>query len=274
MNIRTSLLAFASFLAGAGTLAAQQPAGPVHPPAAEAPAPLAGQGAPAGAAESASKTAPEWIVVPSGTRLPLTLENSLTTRNAKPGDPVYFQTVFPISIQNRIVIPVGSYVQGEIVEAHRPGKLKGTGEIRMRLNSMIFANGYTVDFNAVPTNAGTTGNETTDKEGKIHGDSNKAHDAGTVIETTGAGAGIGAIASQSGTGAGIGAGIGAAVGLGTVLLTRGPELQLPRGTSVDIILDRPVYIDASHINFNGPVRALTFPPPPPDREPRRALPPF
>jgi hypothetical protein len=273
MNIRTSLLAFASFLACAGTLPAQQPAGPVHPPATEAPAPLSGQGASAGAADSATKTAPEWIVVPSGTRLPLTLENSLTTRNARPGDPVYFQTVFPISIQNRIVIPVGSYVRGEIVEAKRPGKVKGTGEIRMRLNSMIFANGYTVDFNAVPTNAGTTGNESTDKEGKIHGDTNKAHDAGTVIETTGAGAGIGAIASQSGAGAGIGAGVGAAVGLATVLLTRGPELQLPRGTSVDIILDRPVYVDGSRINFTGPVRAFTFSPPP-DREPRRGLPPF
>jgi type IV secretion system protein VirB10 len=273
MNIRISLLMFAGFFVGAGTLPAQQAAGPVHPPVAEGPAALAAQGAPVGAAEPASNTSPEWIVVPSGTRLPLTLENSLTTRNARPGDPVYFQTVFPIAIQNRIVIPVGSYVQGEIVEAQRPGKVKGTGEIRLRLNSMIFANGYTVDFNAIPTNAGTPGNESTDTEGKIHGDTNKAHDAGTVIETTGAGAGIGAIASQSGKGAGIGAGVGAAVGLATVLLTRGPELRLARGTSVDIVLDRPVYIDANRINFTGTVRAFTFSPPP-DREPRRGLPPF
>jgi hypothetical protein len=273
MNLRISFLAFAGFLAGSGTPAAQQPAGPVHPPAVEAPAAQTTQAASTEATDAAPKTAPEWIIVPSGTRLPLTLENALTTRNARPGDPVYFQTIFPVAIHDRIVIPVGSYVQGEIVEAKRPGKVKGTGEIRLRLNSMILANGYTVDFNAVPTNAGTGGNEATDTEGKIHGDSNKAHDAGTVIETTGAGAGIGAIASQSGKGAGIGAGVGAAVGLATVLLTRAPELRLPRGTPVDVVLDRPVYLDSSRVNFTGPSRGFMFSGPP-DREPMRSRAPF
>jgi type IV secretion system protein VirB10 len=202
----------------------------------------------------------------------LVLQNSLTTRNAKPGDPVYLETTFPIAIQNRIVIPVGSYVQGVIVEAKRPGKVKGTGEIRLRLNSMILVNGYTVDFNAIPTNAGTRGNESTDAEGKIHGDTNNGHDAGTVIETTGAGAGIGAIAGSA-KGAGIGAGVGAAVGLATVLLTRGPELQLPRGTPVDVALDRPVYLDASRIGFAGAGRAFPVPIPS-EREPARSRSPF
>ena len=257
MNIRTSLVAFAAILSGAGTASAQQEAGPVRPPAQEVPAAQA----PLSATTDPARKPPEWIIVPSGTRLPLTLENSVTTRNARPGDPVYFQTIFPISINDRIVIPVGSYVQGEIVEAKRPGKVKGTGEIRLRLNSMIFANGYTVDFNAVPTNAGTQGNEATDSEGKIHGDTNKAHDAGTVIETTAGGAGIGAIASQSGKGAGIGAGVGAAVGLAAVLLTRGPELQLPRGTPVDVVLDRPVYIDGTRTSSVGPSSSFAFPAP-------------
>ena len=121
-------------------------------------------------------------VVPSGTRLPLILHNAVTTRNAKPGDPVYLETLFPVVIDNRILIPAGSYVQGEIQEAKRPGKVKGTGEIRLRLNSMILPNGYAVDFNAVPTNAGTGGNEATDKEGNIHGDTDKADDVGTVVE--------------------------------------------------------------------------------------------
>jgi hypothetical protein len=272
MKIRPSLLALAGFLVGAVTLAAQQPAGPVQPPVMlQAPET---QGAPPSSAgmDSSTKAATEWVVVPSGTHLALVLQNSLTTRNARPGDPVYFETTFPIAIQNRIVIPVGSYVQGEIVEAKRPGKVKGTGEIRLRLNSMILANGYTVDFNAIPTNAGTRGNEPTDAEGKIHGDTNKGHDAGTVIETTGAGAGIGAIAGSA-KGAGIGAGVGAAVGLATVLLTRGPELQLPRGTPVDVALDRPVYLDASRIGFTGAGRAFPVPIPP-EREPTRSRLPF
>ena len=212
------------------------------------------------AADSAAKTAPGKYLVPSGTRLPLVLHNAVTTRNAKPGDPIYLETLFPIVIDDHILIPAGSYVQGEITEAKRPGKVKGTGEIRLRLNTMILPNGYTVNFNAIPTNAGTGGNEGTDKEGSIHGDTDKGTDVGTVLKTTGIGAGIGGIAGRSGAGAGIGAGAGAAVGLATALLTRGPELELPRGTTVDVILDRSVYLDASRVNSStDPGRASTLP---------------
>ena len=171
-------------------------------------------------------------------------------------------------LNDRVVVPAGSYVQGEILEAKRPGKVKGKGEMRLRLTTLILPNGYTVKFDAVPTNAGTGGNETTDKEGEIKGDTDKTSDVGTVIKTTGAGAGIGAIAGRSGTGAGIGAGIGAAAGLATVLLTRGPELELPRGTTIDIVLDRPLYLDDSKINFTEPGHASTLAGPS-NREPVR-----
>lgn len=229
--------------------------------------------APADSAETGDKGASGTIVVPSGTRLPLVLHNSITTRNAQPGDPIYLETTFPIVQDERVLVPAGSYVQGEITDAKRPGKVKGTGELRVRLTTMILPNGYTVKFGAVPTNAGTGGNESTDKEGTIHGDTDKSSDVGTVMKGTGAGAGIGAIASRSATGAGIGAGIGAAIGLATVLMTRGPELELPRGTSVDIVLDRPLYLDGSKINFTEPGRAPELPGPP-SREPTRTRMPF
>jgi hypothetical protein len=264
------ILAAASSI-GVAAHGAQMPAGPVQGPAAQTPSaqPPTAQVAPVAASDPVAKAGPKNYVVPSGTRLPLILHNALTTRNAKPGDPVYLETLFPVVIENRILIPAGSYVQGEIQEARRPGKVKGTGEIRLRLTSMILPNGYSVDFNAVPSNAGTGGGESTDKEGNIHGDSDKTGDAATVIKTTAAGAGIGAIAAGSAKGAGIGAGAGAAAGLAAVLLTRGPELELPRGTTVDVILDRTVYLDASRVNFTDPGRASDMPGPP-SREPTRS----
>ncbi len=101
-------------------------------------------------AASSQTQSSDRLIVPTGTRLPLVLHNAVTTRNARPGDPVYLETLFPVVIKDRILIPAGTYVQGEIQEAKRPGKVKRPGEIRMRLNSMILPNGYTVDFNAVP----------------------------------------------------------------------------------------------------------------------------
>jgi hypothetical protein len=277
MKISASgLLLFAGLWVSAATFAAQMPAGPSQGPAEQGPP---AQSAPAqttptpAASDSTAKAAPKNYIVPSGTRLPLILHNAVTTRNAKPGDPVYLETLFPIVIDNRILIPAGSYVEGEIQEAKRPGKIKGTGEIRLRLNSMILPNGYVVDFNAIPTNAGTGGNEAIDSEGNVHGDTNKAGDVGTILKTTGIGAGVGGIATQSAKGAGIGAGAGAAVGLAAVLLTRGPELELPRGTTVDVVLDRTVYLDSTRVNFSDPGRASSLPGPP-SREPTRSASPL
>jgi hypothetical protein len=261
MRATSTFLVVAVLLVTSGFLRAQQPATQAQGQSAT--------GQTSSATDSPSKPVPEKLLVPTGTRLPLILHNAVTTRNAKPGDPVYLETLFPIVINDRILIPAGSYVQGEITEAKRPGKVKGTGEIRLRLNTMILPNGYTVNFNAIPTNAGTGGNEGTDSEGNIHSDTDKATDVGTVAKTTGIGAGVGGIATRSVTGAGIGAGAGAALGLGMVLFTRGPELELPRGTTVDVILDRSVYLDASRVNFTDPGRASTLPGPA-NREPTRS----
>jgi type IV secretion system protein VirB10 len=259
-----------SALIARGAAGAQE-SGPLEHPHMQAP-PAQTQPA-TSPADGSQKTPSENLIVPSGTRMPLILHNAITTRNAHPGDPVYLETVFPIVIKDRILIPAGTYVQGEIQEAKRPGKVKGVGEIRMRLNSMILPNGYSVDLNAVPTNAGTGGNESTDSEGKIKGDTNKGGDVGTVVKATGVGAGIGAIASQSGKGAGIGAGVGAAAGLAAVLLTRGPEMEMPRGTTVDIVTDRPIYLDSSRITFTDPGRATALPGPG-NRAPARNNSPF
>ena len=76
----------------------------------------------------------------------------------------------------------------------------------------------------------------------------KGKDAATVATTTAAGAGIGAIA-DGGKGAGIGAGIGGAAGLAAVLLSRGPDAQLARGSSMDLMLERDLHLDADQIHY-------------------------
>lgn len=239
------LSSIVAILTYAGFGVAQEQPGPGTPP----PATISTDSPPP-TPQRKSTSNGERLIVPQGTRLPLILHNAITTRNAKPGDAIYLETTFPITQNSRILIPAGSYVQGEVLEAKRPGKIKGRGEVRIRMTTLIFPNGYTVKLNAVPNNAGTGGNESVDNEGRIKGDSDKAHDAGTIMTTTGAGAGIGSIAGRSAKGAGIGAGVGAAVGLATILLTRGPELELPRGTAVDVVLDHPLYLEADKVQFS------------------------
>ena len=211
--------------------------------------------------------------MPSGTHIPLVLHNSISTRSARPGDPVYFETLFPIMIDGKVVIPAGSYVSGEITESKRPGRVKGRGELMIKLTTLILPNAYMVNLNAVPSNAGTGGNETTDSEGRIIGDSEKGHDIGTIAKTTAAGAGIGGVTTRSGSGVGIGAAAGAAVGLAAVLLTRGPDAEMPRGSTVEAVIDRSIYLEADKVQFTGPGQASSLAGPP-NREPVRNHDPF
>ncbi len=257
---------------------AQPPAPTSAAPASGAAADSTSSAAPATAAApatphaAASKTAGK-IEVPSGTHIPLVLHNSISTRSARPGDPVYFETLFPIMIDGKVVIPAGSYVSGEVTESKRPGRVKGRGELMIKLTTLILPNAYMVNLNAIPGNAGTGGNETTDSEGRIIGDSEKGHDIGTIAKTTAAGAGIGGIATRSGSGVGIGAAAGAAVGLAAVLLTRGPDAEMPRGSTVEAVIDRSIYLEADKVQFTGPGQASSLAGPP-NREPVRNRDPF
>jgi hypothetical protein len=254
-SVSATLLFFAVMSFGATVLStgAQQPAGPqtsAPDPVAPAPQPVA--------ARSGST---EHVTIPAGTRFGVVLENGISTRSAKPGDSLYFRTSFPVTENNRIIVPVGSYLRGELTEAKRPGRIKGKGEFRMKLNTLIFPNGYTVDLNAVPRSADSGGKETMDSEGKTTGPGGKGKDVETVATTTATGAGIGAIAGGA-KGAGIGAGVGGLAGLGAILLTRGPEAELPRGSALDIVIERAVSLDANQIQYTNVGIPSPITPPP------------
>jgi hypothetical protein len=200
------------------------------------------------------------FLVDTGTHIPLSLINSVSTKNSIPGDRVYLETVFPILVDGKIVIPPGSYVEGTITEVQRPGKVKGRGEFHLRFDSLTLPNGTTRDFRArVSGLDGRASEELDRKEGTIRSEGNKSGDARTVGETTATGAGIGglvgAASGSAGMGAGIGAAAGAAAGLMGVLFTRGPEAVLAKGTSLEMVLDRPVKFDEGELDFsNSPMR--------------------
>ena len=255
MNRMRPLLALHLLVLTSPALAfAQQPEGPQT----SAPPPVAPAVRPAVERRSGTN---DKVTVPAGTRVAVVLENGISTRSAKAGDSLYFRTSFPITQNNRVVVPVGSYLRGELVESKRPGRIKGRGEFRMKLNTLIFPNGYTVDLNAAPRSADTGGKETMDPEGKVTGEGGKGKDVETVATTTVTGAGIGAIAGGA-KGAGIGAGIGGLAGLGAVLLTRGPEAQLPRGSTLDIVLERSLVLDSDQIQYRNVGEFSPITPPP------------
>src|SRR5437773_7567789 len=83
------------------------------------------------------------VVVPAGTAIPIALVNRLSTKNAKDGDGIYARTVFPITVNNKIVIPEGSHVRGKITEVRKPGRVKGKAALVQSFQPLILAHGTT-----------------------------------------------------------------------------------------------------------------------------------
>ena len=203
-------------------------------------------------------------VVDSGSKIPLNLINSVSTKHSVEGDRVYLETTFPILVNGKIVIPPGSYVAGTVTQIKRPGRVKGRGELFLRFDSLTLPNGVTRDFRArVGTLDGRASEELDRTEGKIRSEGDKAGDARTIGEAAGAGASIGAIAGGAssghyGMGAGIGAAAGATAGLMGVLLSRGPDAVLAKGSSLEMVLDRPLQFKASELEFGpNPMRPIS-----------------
>jgi type IV secretion system protein VirB10 len=205
-----------------------------------------------GKAEAPESATKQYIIKP-GTRVPLSLINSVSTKSAAEGDRVYLETVFPVVQDGRVVIPPGSYVAGTVTQVKRPGRMKGRGELYLRFDSLTLPNGVTRDFRARVGALDGRATEDLDKsEGKIKSEGNKGGDAQKVGEAAAAGASVGAIAGsvagRAGMGIGIGAGAGAAAALAGVLLSRGPDAVLAKGTTLEMVIDRDVVYDESELD--------------------------
>src|SRR3982074_3411767 len=143
-------------------------------------------------------SAADFVVAP-GTRIPLSLINSVSTKRAAEGDRIYLETVFPILVNGKIVIPAGSYVAGTVTEVKRAGRVKGRGELYVRFDSLTLPNGVTRDFRArIGALDGRASEELNKTEGKVKSEGNKGGDARTIGETAGIGASVGSIPGAEG----------------------------------------------------------------------------
>jgi len=184
--------------------------------------------------------------IPQGSHVLLRLENNVTTRTAREGDYVYLRTATPIAAGGQIVVPEGSYVQGVVTRAVRSGRVKGKAELAIRIDTLTLASGKVIKLSPRLTSVDSEGSEqkvVDSNENEIKQGSSHGADAARVAEVGGGGAAIGGLATRTWSGAGIGAGVGGAVGLATVLLTRGKEVDLRRGSTMDVVFDRTVPVE-------------------------------
>jgi hypothetical protein len=203
----------------------------------------------------ADQSTPEkrTYTVPAGTKVLLELRSAINTRSAQPGDGVYLSSTFPVVVGNRVMIPNGVYVQGVVDHVVRGGRAT-KAQLDMHFTSIIFPNGSVVEIPGMVDSLPGAKNQTVQKdgEGTIQQNGNKGRNAGETAKIAipvGAGAGTigGAAAGHPIEGGLTGLAAGAAaVGLVT-LFTRNAEVDIPRGTQIEMVLQRPLILEDANL---------------------------
>jgi hypothetical protein len=194
---------------------------------------------------------PNALVIPAGSKIPVSLAQAISTKNAREGDAVYAQTSFPFVLNDRILVPAGTYIQGRISHTEPAGRSKKRAEILIHFTTIIYPSGYTVMLPAsVENTPGAADKGVKDSEGTIQQDK----DTSQRIEDVGKGAAVGGTVGTIGgaaagglNGARIGGAAGLAAGVAWALLKHGPEVKLEVGTSIEMEIQRDITVDGSRI---------------------------
>jgi len=233
-----------------------QPASPAQAPEASAPqqAPAATPAAPPASAlqPPASPRNPNAVVIPAGTKIPLLLKQAISTKNAREGDAVYAATAFPFVLNERVLVPEGTYVQGKIMHTQPAGRAGDKrAEILIHFTTLIYPSGYTVMLPAsIENTPGADDKGVKDKEGTIQQDkdtSKRIEDAAKGAAVGGTVGTIGGAAAGGLNGARYGGLAGIAGGVAWALLKHGPDVKLEVGTSIEMEVQRDIPVDVSRI---------------------------
>jgi len=188
---------------------------------------------PSGTSSSGGKTksamkeaALKPIVVPAETAIPVTLDQTLSSKTATSGQPFLATVEAAIEIDGKVAIPKGTRASGVVKDAKAAGRFKGGSVLALSLtNVTIEGTSYDIRTSAPSFTHAGKGKRTAVAVG-----------GGTAL-----GAIIGGIAG-GGKGAAIGAAAGAGAGAGGAAFTGKADVVLPAETALSFKLVQPLEI--------------------------------
>lgn len=181
------------------------------------------------AATPAPRPAPvvRFVTIPAGTALPLELTTAVSSETAQVETPVSARLRRSVTVDGETILPAGAVVSGEVSEVDRAGRVQGRSRLSLRFTSVVI-DGRRESLRTNPVS--------------FEGEASKAADATKIGAGAGIGAAIGGLLG-GGSGAAKGAVIGGAAGTGTVLATRGKEVELASGAELNATLASPVEVE-------------------------------
>jgi hypothetical protein len=160
------------------------------------------------------------VTIPAGSDVSVILADHLNSGKNQPGDEFQGNLAAPVSANGVAVLDRGAKVWGKVSDVEGSGRVKGLANMRLTLTA--------VEHNGRKLPVVT-------KSYFVEAESTKGRDAAVVGGGAGIGAAIGAITGGK-KGAATGAAIGGAAGGGTVLATKGKEVDFPAESKITFTL--------------------------------------
>ena len=212
--------------------------------------------------------APHNIIIPVGTRFALVLTHPVDSKTTHRDDQIFAQLSAPVLVNDQVVIPAGTFLQGRVEKMTRQGS---RALISLQSASLAFPDGYVVRIQ-MPINVESD-------EGTAFNNPSTAAKAGIFIAPF-AGSGIGALigsaahttqsSSLGGTtittstpkGLAIGSitGLAAGAAVSFILLARSHHFYMEEGSPVEMSLPQPVTLSQAQVSDSNHAAAQSPPP--------------
>jgi hypothetical protein len=175
---------------------------------------------------------PPPVELEAGTSISIRMTDSVDSDRNQAGDRFRATLDQPIYVDDHIVVPANSDVEGRVVDLATAGHFKGKSQLALELTRISYnGHSYSIQTNQWSKQGGSRGVRT--------------------AETVGGGAALGAIIggiAGGGKGAAIGAAVGAGAGTGVQAATHGEQIHVPPETVLNFRLEQPVSVMAASRN--------------------------
>lgn len=179
----------------------------------------------------------------------LRMNESVNSETSRRGDRFKATVLTPVYASGAEVVPAGSIIEGRVTSVVSARSRGREGQIAVAFDTLVLPDGTKHGIDGALTELQDDRSGEVDAENRVSGRSDEKRKITYIGGGTAGGAVLGGMMGGA-KGAGIGAVLGAGAGVAGVMLSKGHEAELRRGTEIGMVTTQPVEFSVRSDRYN------------------------